>query len=64
MESETYRGYQIAAQPNGQGWRVWAHPWSPELRITPQVSFHVDAESAEEALAKVKQKIDGLLSPL
>ena len=64
MESETYRGYQIAVQPNGHGWRVWAHPWSPELPLTSQVSFHVDAESAEEALSKVKQKIDDLLWPL
>ena len=33
MESETYRGYQIATEPNGEGWRVWAQR-TPELPIT------------------------------
>lgn len=64
MESEIYRGYQIAAEPNGDGWRVSAHPQFPELPITAHVSFHVDADSAEQALDQVKQKIDSLLSPL
>jgi hypothetical protein len=64
MDSELYRGYQIVAQPNGDGWRVWAHPQSPDLPITSHASFHVDTESAEQALAKVKQKIDTLLRPV
>jgi hypothetical protein len=64
MESETYRGYEIAAQREGIVWRVWAHPQRPELPITRKVSFRVEARSPEEALAKVKQKIDGLLWPL
>jgi hypothetical protein len=62
MESETYRGYHITAQPNGHGWRVSAHPLSPDLPITTRVAFHVDAEQPEDALAKVKEKIDSLLS--
>jgi hypothetical protein len=64
MESETYRGYEIMTEPNGKGWRVWAHPRSPELPITSHESFHVDADSPEEALGKVRQKINDLLSLL
>ena len=64
MESEIYRGYHIAVEPNGEGWRVWAHPQSPELPITRHVSIHVDAESSEEALDQAKQRIDSLLALL
>jgi hypothetical protein len=63
MESENYRGYVIATEPDGDGWRVWAHPRVPALPITSHVSFYVEADDAEEALAQLKQKIDSLLSP-
>jgi hypothetical protein len=61
MESENYRGYHIMTEPNGDGWRVWAHPQSPDLPITSHTTFHVDADSSQEALGKVKQKIDDLV---
>jgi len=57
-----YRGYEIAVEPNGDGWRVWAHPTSSELPITRHQSFHVDANSEEDALAEARQKIDWLIS--
>jgi hypothetical protein len=57
METENYRGYHIVMEPNGDGWRVWAHPQSPDLPITPHVSFHVDADSSDEALGQAKQKM-------
>jgi hypothetical protein len=62
MESENYRGYAIEIEPDGAGWRVWAHPRVPALPITSHVSFYVRADDAEEALHQVKQKIDSLLS--
>jgi hypothetical protein len=61
MQSDHYRGYEIAVEPNGQGWRVWAHPRHPDLPITRHQSFHVDADSTEDALAEARQKIDSLL---
>jgi len=58
---DNYRGYDITVEPNGHGWRVWAHPKSPDLPITRHRSFHVDGDSTDDALAEARSKIDSLI---
>ena len=62
MAQESYRGYKIIVEPNGDGWRVWAHPMTPDLPITRHRSFRVDAASSDEALRTAEAKIDGLFA--
>ena len=58
-----YRGYEIRVTQNGDGWSVWAHPLRPDLPITGQYCFKVDASSETEALSEVERQIDELLEP-
>jgi hypothetical protein len=61
MESENYRGYHIVTEPNGRDGEFGHTLNRQTCRFTSHVSFHVDADSSEEALDQAKQKIDGLL---
>ena len=58
---QSYRGYEIVVQANGHGWRVWAHPRTPDLPITRHCSFHVDADTTDQALVEARKRIDDLL---
>ena len=58
----SYRGYRITVSPNGHGWRVTAHPMSPENPILANPSFKVPAHNADEAVLHAQQRIDDLLS--
>jgi hypothetical protein len=60
-DHQSYRGYEITVEPNGEGWRVWAHPMTPDLPVTKHRSFHLDAGNTEEALAEARKRIDDLL---
>ena len=62
-ERPSYFGYEIVVDANGEGWRVWAHPRTPDMPITTRRSFHVDAANADEALEEARQRIDDLLRP-
>ena len=53
-ETQSYRGYEIVIEANGHGWRVWAHPRTPDLPITRHRSFHVDAKTTDQALAEAE----------
>ena len=60
-EAQSYRGYEIVVEANAHGWRVWAHPRTPDLPITRHRSFHVDADTTDEALKEARRRIDDLL---
>jgi hypothetical protein len=62
-EMQSYRGYEIVVEANGEGWRVFAHPRTPDLPITRHRSFHVDADTTNDALEEARKRIDDLLRP-
>ena len=53
--TQFYRGYEITVELNGNGWRVSAHPRTPDLPITRRRSVKVDAASADKALEEANK---------
>jgi hypothetical protein len=62
--TQFYRGYEITVELNGDSWRVWACPRTPDLPITNRRSIKLDAAaSVDKALEEAKKRIDALLLP-
>ena len=59
-----YRGYAIMPRRERRKWCVAVHPTRPDLPILSCSTLSMLAAREEEAVGKVKQSIDSMLSNL
>ena len=57
-----YRGYKIKMQRRDLCWIVSVSPTRPELPILERYSFPTFTQSAREAIAQAKRRVDRVLS--